>query len=105
MPEFDDIQKHLDLCSKFHKECEQSWQYQEVETLFKNYFSEPYKALANRQEIIKEVSVGGMLKEHYDTIEMAKTYKRAKDIAEINAIQWMEDELETKIHEALYSEN
>lgn len=96
---------HIALCARFYRECEDSWHYEEVETLFKNYFSEPYKALANRQKIIKEVAVGGMIKEYYDTIEMAKTYPRAKDIAEINAIQWMEEELETLIHEGLYSEN
>lgn len=97
--------EHLVLCAKFENECEDSWHYEEVNAIFKESYSEAYKVLPNRIELIKSIAIGGMIQEHYKALEMATKYQRAKDIAKTMALTWMEVELEDEIHNRLYAKS
>lgn len=58
-----------------------------------------FKYFINQAELVDSIVIDAMLLRHYQTIEQLNYYPRASDIAEIEAIQFMEVEIEDHLDE------
>jgi len=97
MPDFDDIFEHGRLAKEFNKSYKFSPEYEELICIFEKEHPKMFNYLKDIEKVVKPIVVRGMLKRHFDYLELLDEGIRDREavsVAEIEAIKWMEEELE-----------